>query len=86
MVCKTSATIYLILILMAATWLIWPAISRCGRCKYRNCRCKYRKHRNASRGYFDSVTLFDTEPESNGVYNLQDIEPVILKVAEKKKI
>lgn len=63
---------------MAATWLIWPAISRCG-------RCKYRKHRNASRGYFDSVTIFDTEPESNRVYNLQDIEPVILKVAEKKK-
>jgi hypothetical protein len=78
MVCKTSATIYLILLLMAATWLLWPVVS-CGD----NCRCSKCR---ASRGYFDSITLFDVEPETNGVYNLQDIEPVILKVAEKKKI
>jgi hypothetical protein len=34
---------------------------------------------HCNRGMFDSVTLFDPEPESLGVYNLQEIEPVILR-------
>jgi hypothetical protein len=33
------------------------------------------------RGPFDSVSIFDNQPQSLGVYNLQDIEPVILKSA-----
>jgi hypothetical protein len=36
---------------------------------------------NKIHGHFDSVSLFDNQPLSLGVYNLTDIEPVILKSA-----
>ena len=38
-------------------------------------------YRFYQRGSFDSVSLFDKQPQSLGVYNLVDIEPVILKSA-----
>lgn len=35
----------------------------------------------SGRGRFDSIEIFDTQPTSIGVYNLRDIEPVILQTA-----
>jgi hypothetical protein len=34
------------------------------------------------RGMFDTIEIFDDQPNSLGVYNLSDIEPVILKSAK----
>jgi hypothetical protein len=38
--------------------------------------------RSFGRGRFDSVDLFDPEAQSYGVYNLTDIEPVIIHIDE----
>jgi len=63
--------IYIILLVLATIWMFGILHS---------------PPRPRRRGRFDSVELFDPSAQSYGVYNLTDIEPVIIHIEESRYV
>lgn len=70
--CQLAAFMYIIILVFVVIWMFGILHSP------RNMQCR--------RGRFDSVDIFDPTDESYGVYNLRDIEPVLLHKLEPRLI
>lgn len=70
--CPLAAFIYTVILVIVVIWMFGFLHSP------RNMGCR--------RGRFDSVDIFDPSQEGYGVYNLQDIEPVLLHKMEPRII
>ena len=65
--CFLTYSVYIIILLIVGLALLWQVLSE---------MIKQNK-----RGCFDSIQIFDPLYPTNGVYNFNEIEPIILKSA-----